>query len=139
MMINPVIVMVKAIFQKTKVAPGGTSAVLFPRIEFSSKHTFMLPPGATLNENEPKKSSDSNGSDEVAAQITGGSTSSNWQEQVDRSHSSDSGGQLKIQQPDIRQTLRGLFDENDMSHITDIDEWPDEEVLEQINRLEGGQ
>ena len=116
MMINPVIVMVKAIFQKTKVAPGGTFAVLFPRIEFSSKHTFMLPPGATLNENEPKKSSDSNGSDVVAAQITGGSTS-------------------------LQQILRRLLDEdeNDTSHITDIDEWTNEEVLEQINRLEGGQ
>ena len=75
----------------------------------------------------------------MTAQITGDGTSSTWQEQVDRSHPNDLEGQLKIQKPDIRQTLRGLLDENDMSHIAEIEEWSDEEVLDDINRLEGGQ
>ena len=102
-------------------------------------NTAEASPAITLNENALRKPSDSNGSDDVTAQTAGDGTSSNWQEQVDELHQNDLEGQLKIQKPDIRQTLRGLLDENDMSHIADIDEWPDEEVLEHINRLEGGQ
>ena len=124
---------------EASVMAGDGTNVCLNENPTQGNNTAEASPAITLNGNAPRKSSDSNVSDDVTAQITGCSTSSDWQEQADRPHPNDSEGQLKIQNPSDKQVLRRLLDENDMSHITDIDEWTNEEVLEHINRLEGGQ
>ena len=125
--------------ENTKVTAGDGIKVYFNENTALGNNTVEPSPAVTLNEDAPRKASDSNVSGVVTAQITGDGTSSDWQEQADRPHPNDSEGQLKIQNPSDKQVLRRLLDENDMSHITDIDEWTNEEVLEHINRLEGGQ